>query len=157
LSALYAEERENVRQLLPQGQCAEVDLIFDDAKRTVKWISGSVHLGGKPYLLVKTLWFAAQHRSELTDIEEAVWAEELECEVIVERHTILTLIGRTKKQLAASFFPYGIERFTVKVVMSPQEKADTRIAFPKRRNFTSTDTAGYGLVCAQRTEKDYRQ
>ncbi|MDR3183668.1 MAG: hypothetical protein LBT89_12265 [Planctomycetaceae bacterium] len=154
LSALYAEERVIVRQLLPQGRCAEVDLIFDDANRTVKWSGGTVKLPPKPYLLVKTLWFAAEHRLELADIEEAVWQEELECEAAVERHTILTLIGRTSKKLAVSFFPYCIEPFAVRVTVSPQEKADVHNAFPKRKNFTSTDTAGYVLcLCAAHRKK----
>jgi hypothetical protein len=159
LSVLYAEERAIVRQLLPQCQCAEINLIFDDTNRSVKWTAGTVKLSPKPYLLVKTLWFAEEHRLELADIEEAVWSEELTYEVAINRHTILTSIKRTNGRLSASFFPYSIESFNVLVTKSllKHETRDAGIAFPKRKNFTSTDTAGYALVCAQRTEKNYRQ
>jgi hypothetical protein len=133
LSALYAEEREIVRQLLPQGQCAEVDLIFDDAKRAILWQGKSYSFGQQKlvYRLVKMLWEGNSHGMEYGYVEDCLYGEENEYD-FADRHRVCTLVCRTQKELAKADFPYQIE--TVK-------------------DESGHWISGWQLVYAQRTEK----
>ena len=131
IDALRREQEQITKSLLPD---TESELHFNDLRRRVYWAGGSVKLGKKSYLFVKTLWFGKNHQAELGDLEESVWTQRSEMEGFVARGTISTLVLHTRKNLMEAHFPYKIE-----VV----------------KNFFSRELEGFRLVLAEVHGKTY--
>lgn len=106
MDAIRCELERIVRLLLPD---VKPELSFDDNRRRIYWNGGSIKLGKKSYLFVKTLWLGERHRAELAELEENVWTQQVETEAFVARRTISMLVQHTQKNLIEADFPYKIE------------------------------------------------
>jgi DNA-binding response OmpR family regulator len=135
LSTLRVEERTVILALISQKKCPIVRLNFNDVMQTIDWYSHSVRLAKKPYLLMKILWTAKNHRATISKIEGSVWQTKTK-KGFIERHTICTLINRTQKKLAEAAFPYKIKTLKIKI-----------------KNGSQPQIKGWKLVCAQHTKK----
>ncbi|MDR1383103.1 MAG: hypothetical protein LBJ67_04540 [Planctomycetaceae bacterium] len=115
LVILLAEEDEIIRQTLPESKHAEIPLQFDDAKRTISWLGGSVRLAQKQYLLVKTLWQSKGRRANIEKIERHVWQHKgTKKELFKKRQTISICVLRSQKSLQNAHFPYNGSSFSIK-------------------------------------------
>ena len=103
IDTLRREQERIVQSLLPEG---EPELRFDEQRRRIYWNSGSIKLGKKSYLFVKTIWFGKEHQAELTELEECVWMQHTKTEMFVARRTVSTLVLHTQKNLSEVDFPY---------------------------------------------------
>ena len=106
MDMLRRELEQIVRLLLPDEK---PELSFDDHRRRIYWSGGSLKLGKKSYLFIKTLWLGERHQAEITELEENVWTEQIETEAFVARRTISMLVRHTQKNLTEVNFPYKIE------------------------------------------------
>jgi hypothetical protein len=106
IADLQREQEQILQSLLPK---AMPELVFDDQRRRIYWGGGSVKLGKKSYLFVKTVWNGEEHQADFTELEENVWLEYAENEVFVDRSTVAMLVRHTQKNLIEANFPYEIE------------------------------------------------
>ena len=106
MDVLRSELERIVRLLLPD---VKPELSFDDQLRRIYWGGGSVKLGKKSYLFIKTLWFGENHQAEIVELEENVWAQQIETKAFVARRTVSMLARHTQKNLTEVNFPYKIE------------------------------------------------
>ena len=106
IDTLRREQEQILQSLLLEAQ---PKLFFDDDRRRIYWNGGSVKLGKKSYLFVKTLWQGKHYWAELSELEVNVWMQDPESEQFVARRTISTLVQHTQKNLTEAQFPYKIE------------------------------------------------
>ena len=106
MDALRHEQERIIRLLLPD---VKPELSFDDHRRRIYWSGGSVKLGKKSFLFIKTLWQGERHRAEIAELEENVWTQHTETGAFVARRTISMLVRYTEKNLTEANFPYKIE------------------------------------------------
>jgi len=129
IDALRREQNRIFQSLLPEG---EPELFFDDHRRRIYWDSGSVKLGKKAYLFIKTIWFGKERQAEFAELEETVWAPCPKTKMFVARRTVSTLVHHTQKNLSEVDFPYKIEAL---------------------KNFSSRELEGFRLVLPNRHKK----
>ena len=122
IDALRREQERITKSLLCD---TESELRFDDHRRRVYWAGGSVKLGKKSYLFVKTLWFGENHQAELAELEENIWTQRSATEGFIARRTVSALVLHTQKNLTEAYFPYEIEAV---------------------KNFSSRELEGFRLV-----------
>jgi hypothetical protein len=105
---LCKEQDRLLQSFLPEG---DQELSFSDPKRRISWAGGSVKLGKKSYLLVKTIWLSEDHQVEFSELEESTWNKQLEekGKVFFSPQTISMLVQQTQKNLVEANFPYEIE------------------------------------------------
>ena len=125
MDVLRRELEQIIQRLLSPN--VKQELSFDDHRRRIYWSGGSVKLGKKSYLFIKTLWLGECHQAELAELEENVWAQHIETKAFVARHTVSMLVRHTQKNLTEANFPYKIE--TVKN-FSSQELEGFRLTLP---------------------------
>ncbi|MDR3109362.1 MAG: hypothetical protein LBU65_06710 [Planctomycetaceae bacterium] len=146
LQAIFALQTE--KQTLIQssffGKENEVSLSFDDNVRTIRWNCGSVRLSPKPYLFIKILWNAPQHRAKIETIEQKVWKRKKGDKKEV---TIKTKIGIKKVTIKSKFVPKG----TLFSLVCRLQKALKNSRFPYKilslKNFSTQETRGFALKC----------
>jgi hypothetical protein len=85
------------------------ELSFVDHKRRISWTGGSVKLGKKSYLFVKTIWLGENHQVEFSELEESVWKKQLDEKMFISPQTVCMLVRHTQNNLAEANFPYEIE------------------------------------------------
>ncbi|MDR1491238.1 MAG: hypothetical protein LBT05_00715 [Planctomycetaceae bacterium] len=125
LVTLLAEKDKIIRQTLPKSKNAEIPLQFNDSKRTISWLGGSMRLALKSYLLVKTLWNGENHKMDLTEIEEIVWEKELQKKNAIEKHTNAwhLILSPTDKKIKPLAIPTSCYRSI------PKEKASKKVLY----------------------------
>jgi hypothetical protein len=108
METLRSEQERLIQSLLPDG---DLELYFDDHKRRISWASGSVKLGKKFYLFVKTIWLGKNHQVEFSELEESEWNKQREAKgkMFISQQTVSMLVQHTQQNLAESDFPYAIE------------------------------------------------
>jgi len=106
ISSLCQELQQCLQSLLPE---TEQELLFNDDRRRIYWDGGSVKLGKKSYLFIKTIWQGENHQAEFAELEENVWMQDSKPETFVARRTVSTLVQHTQKNLEEANFPYKIE------------------------------------------------
>ena len=106
VEALQSEQERLLQSLLPDG---EPELSFADHKRRISWAGGSVKLGKKSYLFVKTIWLGKNHQVEFSEVEESVWKKQLAEKMFISLQTVSMLARHTQKNLIEVNFPYEIE------------------------------------------------
>ena len=106
MAALRLEQERILQSLLPDS---DPELFFDDRRRRIYWGTGSVKLGKKSYLFIKTLWQGKDHLAEFAELEECVWTQRTETKMFVDRSTVTMLVRHTQKNLTEANFPYKIE------------------------------------------------
>jgi hypothetical protein len=126
IDVLRREQEQIVQSLLPDE---EPELFFDDHLRRIYWGCGSVKLGKKAFLFIKTIWLGENHRAEFAELEESVWTQHLETEMFVSRRTVTMLVRHTQKNLTEAHFPYRIEAL---------------------KNFSNRELEGFRLVLPDR-------
>ena len=129
IDALRQEQNRIFQSLLPGG---EPELFFDDHRRRIYWNGGSIKLGKKAYLFVKTIWCGRERQAEFAELEETVWALCPKTKMFVARRTVSTLVQHTQKNLSEVNFPYKIEAV---------------------KNFSSRELEGFRLVLPNRHKK----
>ena len=129
IDALRREQDRIVQSLLPD---TEPELFFNDHLRRIYWDGGSVKLGKKSYLFVKTVWFGKEHQAEFAELEENVWMQRAESKTFVARRTVSTLVQHTQNNLTEVNFPYKIEAL---------------------KNFSSRELEGFRLVLPDNHKK----
>ena len=129
IDALRREQDKIVQSLLSN---TEPELVFDDHRRRIYWDSGSVKLGKKSYLFVKTLWNGEDYQADFAELEENVWTQHSESEMFLARRTVSTLVQHTQKNLTEANFPYKIEAV---------------------KNFSSRELEGFRLVLSHQQKK----
>ena len=122
MATLRNEQEKILQSLLPETM---PELFFDDSRRRIYWGGGSVKLGKKSYIFVKTVWFGEDHQAEFADLEENVWIQNTEKKMFVDRSTVAMLVRHTRKNLTEANFPYEIENI---------------------KNFSSQELEGFRLV-----------
>jgi len=122
IATLRDEQEKILKSLLPETM---PELCFDDLRRRIYWGGGSVKLGKKSYIFVKTVWLGEDHRAEFADLEENVWMQNSEKKMFVDRSTVAMLVRHTRKNLKEANFPYEIESI---------------------KNFSSQELEGFRLV-----------
>jgi len=122
IDVLRSEQERIVRSLLPD---AKPELFFEDHRRRIYWGGGSVKLGKKSYLLVKTIWIGEDHHAEFAEVEENVWLQHADTKMFVHRCAVAMLVRHTQKNLKEANFPYEIEAV---------------------KNFSSRELEGFRLV-----------
>jgi len=127
VEALRSEQERLLQSLLPDS---EPELYFADHKRRISWASGSVKLGKKSYLFVKTIWLGENHQVEFAELEESVWKKQLAEKIFISLQTVSMLARHTQKNLTEVNFPYEIE--TIKNDSS-RELEGFRLVFPFTR------------------------
>jgi len=134
---LRQEQERIVQSLLPD---VEPELFFDDLRRRIYWGGGSVKLGKKAYMFIKTIWFGENHRAEFAELEENVWTQHVETEMFVARRTVSMLVRHTQNNLTEANFPYKIEALKN---FSNQELEGYRLVFPVgQKNILPTKDEG---------------
>ena len=106
VETLRSEQERLLQSLLPD---AEPELSFADHKRRISWSGGSVKLGKKSYLFVKTIWLGDNHKIEFSVLEESVWGEQLAKKMFISLPTVSMLARHTQKNLTEANFPYVVE------------------------------------------------
>jgi len=122
MAALRNELEKILQSLLPDTM---PELFFDDPRRRIYWGNGSVKLGKKSYIFVKTVWLGEDHKAEFADLEENVWIQNTEKKMFVDRSTVAMLVRHAQKNLTEANFPYEIESI---------------------KNFSSQELEGFRLV-----------
>ena len=130
MADLQREQSQILQSLIP-GTVPE--LFFDDQRRRIYWGGGSVKLGKKSYLFVKTVWLGEGHQAEFAELEENVWMRHAETEMFVDRSTVAMLVRHTQKNLTEANFPYEIEGI---------------------KNFSSRELEGFRLVFREYKKKN---
>lgn len=123
IEALRNEQERLLQSLLPD---AEPELTFADHRRRIGWSGGSVKLGKKSFLFVKTIWLGENHQVEFSELEESVWKKQLKEKMFISLHTVTMLVRHTQKNLIEANFPYEIE--------------------PLKKN-SSRELEGFRLIC----------
>ena len=129
IATLRDEQEKILQSLLPNTM---PELLFDDLRRRIHWGGGSVKLGKKSYIFVKTVWSGEDHRAEFADLEENVWMQNTEKKMFVDRSTVTMLVRHTQKNLTEANFPYKIESI---------------------KNFSSQELEGFRLVLSEDKKK----
>ena len=108
MESLRSEQERLIQSLLPDG---DLELYFDDHKRRISWASGSVKLGKKFYLFVKTIWLGKNHQVEFSELEASEWNKQREekGKMFISQQTVSMLVQHTQENLAEAGFPYEIE------------------------------------------------
>jgi DNA-binding response OmpR family regulator len=106
MSLLQREQTQILKSLVPDTM---PELFFDDQRRRIYWGGGSVKLGKKSYLFIKTVWNGENHQAEFAELEENVWMRDAESDMFVDRSTVTMLVRHTQKNLIEANFPYEIE------------------------------------------------
>ena len=128
MAALRCEQEQILKSLLTNS---EPELSFDDQRRRIYWEGGSVKLGKKSYLFVKTVWRGENHQAEFAELEENVWLRHAETEeMFVDRCTVSMLARHTQKNLNEAHFPYLIEPIKN---FSGRELEGFRFVFPGQK------------------------
>jgi hypothetical protein len=123
MESLRTEQERLLQSLLPDGK---PELFFADHKRRISWSGGSVKLGKKSYLFVKTVWLGENHQVEFSELEETVWKKQLAEKMFISLQTVSMLVRHTQKNLTEVGFPYEIESL---------------------KNDSSRELEGFRLVC----------
>ena len=124
MAVLRQEQEQILKSLLPDTM---PELLFDDQRRRIYWGGGSVKLGKKSYLFVKTVWQGEDHKAEFAELEENVWTQYTDRKMFVDRSTVAMLVRHTQKNLTEANFPYEIESIKN---FSSQELEGFRLVFP---------------------------
>jgi len=108
IESLHSEQERLIQSLLPDG---DLELYFDDNKRRISWGSGSVKLGKKFYLFVKTIWLGKNHQVEFSELEGSEWNKQREekGKMFISQQTVSMLVQHAQENLAEAGFPYEIE------------------------------------------------
>ena len=97
------ELREQLQNLVVDGEIAPVPLVFDENTRTIRWDGGSVKLGTKPFKIVRVLYFAPNRRAKIRSLVERVWGISSK-----HRSTVKSTISRLKAKLKEKKCPYKL-------------------------------------------------
>jgi len=97
------ELREQLQNLIIDGDPTPVSLVFDENTRTIRWDGGGVKLGAKPLKILKVLYFAPNRRAKIHRLAERVWG-------ISSKHhsTVKSTISRLNAKLKKAKCPYKI-------------------------------------------------
>jgi DNA-binding response OmpR family regulator len=133
---LQREQTQILQSLLPNTM---PELVFDDQRRRIYWGGGSVKLGKKSYLFVKTVWNGEGHHAEFAELEENVWMLQAETEMFVDRSTVAMLVRHTQKNLTDADFPYKIEG--VKIFSSRELEGFRLVFLGNKKNILQSENA----------------
>jgi hypothetical protein len=96
-----------------------IELYFETDRRTITWNGGSLKLGHKSWLFIKTLWEGGRHVASVEKIEKVVWGGKVRKKRLVKvgnrtikadtipRNTLNSFLLRLRVHLRG-VFPYKI-------------------------------------------------
>ena len=119
IDLLLSESHSIISFVVTENLSDDVELCFEEDYRTVRWSGGSLKLGHKSWVFIKTLWNGKRHTVSVNKIEREVWVvskrKKRLCKIgkrtiktdMISRNTFNSFLQRLKKELSGKF-PYKI-------------------------------------------------